>query len=322
MPKAHKVILVVLINDRRYALLLKCFQEVYKIIVDKLKTIKYNRGMNDLYLTNGKTGHWRDLGLSKVKKVQSKWPTPQQIKLNATKRETVPVAFRIDEIAYTMLNLFADQCELTTSAFVNELINSYIEQHGCKVEGSVFDSTINLSIDRMASKIKKMRIEQVILNYHQDLLRSAIEISTGEKLPKTDISFCKPETFQKILKANLSKCLQTVFLDCSIDIDLIKKASYLDLREESPEIKNIYCFADHSICMPLEKWIYIQPILMLHDTKCEQFLTSDQYEEICKETNYDEIVKIINKYDGSELVETIAEKLKFKGGAWLKTLQQ
>ena len=144
--------------------------------------------MNDLYLTNGKTGHYRNLGLPKASNTQADWPTPRQIKLNATKRETVPVAFRIDEVAYTMLNLFADQCNLTTSAFVNELINSYIEQHGHKVEGSVFDSTINLSIERLASKIKRMTIEQAILNYHQELLRDTIELLANEKTQKTDIS--------------------------------------------------------------------------------------------------------------------------------------
>ena len=278
--------------------------------------------MNDLYLTNGKTGHYRNLGLPKANNIQADWPTPRQIKLNATKRETVPVAFRIDEVAFTMLNLFAEQCDLTTSAFVNELINSYIRQHEHEVEGSVFNSTINLSIERLASKMKKMSIEQAILNYHQELLRNTIELLANEKIPKGDISFCKLDTFKQIFEAYDFRYLQTYFLNCAIDIDLGEEASVTDLRKESPEARNDFGFADFSMWIPLKKWVFVQPLLALYDTKCEQFLTNYKYTEIRNNTNYDEIVEIINKFDGSELVEELADKLKFKGGVWSKTLQK
>lgn len=276
--------------------------------------------MNDLYLTNGKTGHYRSLGLPKADKVKAEWPTPRQIKLNVTKRETVPVAFRIDEVAYTMLNLFANQCELTTSAFVNELINSYIEQHQHEVDGSVFHSTINLSIDRLASKLKKMSIEQAMSNYND--LHDTIELITNRKLPKTDNHFNSPETLREILEAGHFQYLQTHFFNCCIDVGLNEKASIVDLREEDPNNISQFGFQDFEMDIPYKKWIFVEPLLSLCHEKCEQFLEKYEYTDICNDMEYDEIVEIINDFDGPELIEKLTEKLKFKGGIWSKTLQR
>lgn len=278
--------------------------------------------MNDTYLSNGKTGHWRELGLPKPTKVQANWPTPEQIKLNATKRDTVPVAFRMDEVAYAMLNLFAEQCDLTTSAFLNELINSYIEQNRHNVAGSVFYSAINLSVERVASKIKKMSVEQAILNYHQDALRYAIEMLLSIKLDKNDTGFCNLGEMKKILEAGHYMYLRSSFLDCCIDLTLKDEAVLSDYREASPEELNTVNFNSFALDIPYRKWVYVEPILGQYSTKCEQFLRTEEYKDLTQDERiYEGIAEIINTYDGAELVEKITERLKFKGGKWLNILQ-
>ena len=283
----------------------------------------YYRGMNDLYLTNGKTGHWRDLGLPKAKNIRASWPSLQKIQLNATRRETIPVAFRIDEVAYTMLCLFAEQCNLTTSAFVNEMINSYIEQNQQQVQGLVYESAINLSVERVASRVKKMQVEQVIINYHQDSLRDTIQSLLHETIKKKDTSFCRLEVIREILDSGNGEYLCSGFLDCFISVTLANKAS-VSSQEGPQESWNSTAFCKFALNIPYKKWVYIEPILMHYGAKCRQFLYEDEYSNLTQDKQlYEEIAKAINMYEGPEMVEEVAEKLKFKGnGPWSTKILQ
>ena len=118
--------------------------------------------MYDLFYTNGKTSREVSLGLPKSKKIKANWLSPFVIARRPKKRETVPISFRVDEIDYAILDLFARQCDMGIGSFMNELVRSYVEQNKFQAKGAVFPHAINLSMERLATKLKKMSLEEAI----------------------------------------------------------------------------------------------------------------------------------------------------------------
>ena len=114
------------------------------------------------YSSDGKNVTPMNMGLPESKHIEkTHWQTPYQI-ASKVKRETVPVAFRIDEVAYANLDLFSIRYGITISALVNEILNSYIEEH--HVSAGLYATVVNLHLERIQSKMLKMDESQLFEN--------------------------------------------------------------------------------------------------------------------------------------------------------------
>lgn len=111
------------------------------------------------YSSDGKNVTPMNMGLPESKHIEeTHWQTPYQI-ASKVKRETVPVAFRIDEVAYANLDLLATHYGITLSSLVNEILNSYIEEH--HVFAGLYATVVNLHLERLQSKMLKMDENQL-----------------------------------------------------------------------------------------------------------------------------------------------------------------
>lgn len=240
-------------------------------------------------------------------------PSAQQIVLNMTQRETTPVAFRIDEVTYSALDLIAKNHGLTLSTFINQLLNSYVEDQA-PTKKYVLNNALNIALDKFSKKLSNQTDSQINLNtYGKRELYKLYEYYTGEITPnsKKECEYIA-QHFGEFVAARPDNpgCF-------SISIRPVhkKQATTTDAREWAPEEQHSIAFCDYLLEVPIEKWAVVLSLLLYYEHKLELFYGKNAKKAFAN--NYEsafgmlkQLVKVINDNSRKKLAPAIARLLQ------------
>lgn len=273
--------------------------------------------MNDLYRSNGKRGHAIDLGLRTTQDLNVKWPTPHQL---AAKRDTYPLTFRIDEIAYASLGLLAKQCGMSINNFVNELINSYINQNQNLIEGAVFTSALNSYLDRLYLKLDRMSDAEIIRAFRLPDVKMTLKSRRIEfpRDPQKQDLFLE-NFYRNMLDAGYggTPFVDIMLLSDNVYLQLVPdnhEAALLNTKDWTSTELNSVSFADYVLTIPLSKWVLVSTILFEYSHKAYQFTGCTNRLD---ENRLRRIIEITNQYyKRQELSYNLVDTLRLPETVW------
>ncbi len=269
---------------------------------------------NDLWVSNGKQSHSKSLGLSMTKQLNIQWPSSEQI-ATRTKRETFPLTFRIDEIAYASLDLLAKQYQISLSNFVNELINSFLEQNRQDIDGYVLNRVINFHMERVSAKLMRLSEVDIVKNFHLDEVKAVLSAANSEMPDDSkNQEVLMKDFFHNVESHGYAVLCDFGFFDADVRLvsdkymaSLVDKTSWTD--EEKNEIR---AWNDYSLNIPASKWNTAAAILCEFQRKVRQ-LCGKQWSNIAlndEKQTLTEIVAVINNYTGAELITKLTQSLR------------
>lgn len=266
--------------------------------------------MNDLYVSDGKQDREVDLGLPTTEKLNVEWPTPRQIAATS-KRDAYSLTFRIDEVAYTCLDLLSQQCDMTMNSFVNALFNSYIEQNRSTIDGLVFNRALNIYMERLQAKLLRLSNLEILKEYHLPVIKDVLRFNKME-LPddKTSQDTLFENFYQDMLRTGNDRLTNFLFSSPDLHLRLVpddQEAQVDDMRNCTPNEQNSVGFADYSLTIPCSKWVIVSTILDQYSQKVRQLF---KHKNFLGERDLPEIAKIINQYDGKELIKNLTTSLE------------
>lgn len=245
-----------------------------------------NKNINLDATSDGKNYTPRNLGLPESKHLgKTDWPSIYQL-TNKNKRETIPVAFRIDEVAFASLDLLAEKCDISISALVNEILNSYIAANQDSIDpaNNLTDRVLELSLERLMSKMLRMdkkRLEEFAHDLTDVEFTSGSGINYGHSPSLGKATF----VYRPDVKEAWVECF-TEFTDCSDG-------------QFNP--------GDYYVAVPGEKWPIVGSIIASYGPKVAQFRNIN---ESGNSFRYDSIEKIINENDGRNLIIRLISELR------------
>lgn len=266
--------------------------------------------MNDLITCQGNKTKECDLGLPLNRSLNVKWPSPNQIAA-ASKRDSYPLTFRIDEVAYACLDLLSKQCDMSMNSFVNELINSYINQNRASIDGLIFNRALNAYMERLVAKLLRLSDSEIVRDFHLPIVKEVFRFNKMEFPKDKAAQNAYFKTFyQDMLNTGNDRLINLLISSSDLYLRLVpndRKSQVYDMRRCTPDEQNSVGFADYALTVPLTKWVAVSTLLSEYSQKVRQLFNN---KNLLSGRDLTKIADIINQYDGADLITKLAAALK------------
>lgn len=261
---------------------------------------------------DGETAKAIDLEQSEAKKINIAWPTPGKIKAKSIKHETVPLSFRVDEVDFAYMDLFAKQCDMSMSNFMNEIVRTYVEQNKTVAKGYVLPHAVNMSMERLGAKLKKMSMAEIIEAYHYGEIKAAVEEATQKRFDGKPKEICNLDTIKALIKSTgfvylTDTLLKNCYMMPIYEQDTTQLIDYTNAEMDEQEAIG---FADYYMGVPIEKWPVVTALTDHYSKKVSQLLSYENNE--LDKKDFEDMVEIIDQNQGEELIDNLIAKLKLQ----------
>ena len=264
-----------------------------------------------------------------------KAPNISGVMQRLNKRETIPVAFRIDELTYAALDLFAKAQQVTVSALENAINDAFVAEHVVKEYSNFNDeqcrrNALNLYLERNATKLAKMSEAELIEEYQSDFVEMLYRDMKMPLPPKTQRQEIYRTFMTEILPKRRLAYVEGMhdFFDVRVFVNFMED-SWLDNHEyerarmlEDDKMDEYDESVDFELFVAIDKWPVVMALLSDYERKFEQLFGRDAKHGVIYHTggtteedfddvqNLEVIAKIIDKYSGKELVNELTNILK------------